>query len=220
MTQKKNIFSSNFSTLLVCLVLYLALQFYIPFGRIILYPITLLTTYLHEFGHALATLITGGKVWSVQLNADGSGFTKTSGGVEGMILMGGYIGSAILGNILLYISLRKNNWAGKTLIFIGITMVFTAIWWHHTFFSSIILLLYAAALFWIVRKRMREKEVLLFLGFASLLSIISDFRVGPFSDLKRYTQLFKVIPQDVWMYFWLAIVIILCSLNLKMILKK
>jgi hypothetical protein len=90
--------------ILIVLFLYLGIKFFGgEYGRMILYPITLLVTFLHEFGHALGALITGGEVMSIQINPDGSGVTMTRGGSRAVILMGGYIGSAILGNLLFYL---------------------------------------------------------------------------------------------------------------------
>ncbi|MBP6828065.1 MAG: M50 family metallopeptidase, partial [Saprospiraceae bacterium] len=70
------------------------------FGNLVLYPVTLLVTFLHELGHALGALLTGGAVEGMQINADGSGYTVTRGGSPGIVLMGGYLGSAVLGNVL------------------------------------------------------------------------------------------------------------------------
>ena len=67
------------------------------FGHLVLYPVTLLVTFLHEFGHALGALLTGGTVEGMQINPDGSGYTITRGGNQGVVLMGGYLGSAVLG---------------------------------------------------------------------------------------------------------------------------
>ena len=56
------------------LAIYLALVFLGgDIGKTILYPIHLLVTFLHELGHALGALITGGSVLALQVNEDGSG---------------------------------------------------------------------------------------------------------------------------------------------------
>jgi len=83
--------------ILFVLALYLAIKFFGgEYGRLILYPITLLVTFLHEFGHALGALITGGEVVSVQVNPDGSGLTMTRGGSRAVILMGGFLSPKVL----------------------------------------------------------------------------------------------------------------------------
>lgn len=77
----------------------------------IYYPINLFVTSLHEMGHGLFAILTGGSVSSITVNSDGSGVAYTSGGIQSLILMGGYLGSALLGNILLYIALKKHTWS-------------------------------------------------------------------------------------------------------------
>ena len=86
--------------ILLMLGLYLALKYLLPFGDTILYPINLLVTILHELGHGLGAILTGGYVDAVQINPDGSGWTRTGGGWVSVILMGGYLGSAIFGNLI------------------------------------------------------------------------------------------------------------------------
>lgn len=60
------------------LSIYVLLQF-IPYGQYILYPVNLIVTFLHEFGHSFFAYITGGHVQSIQVNTNGSGLAMTSG---------------------------------------------------------------------------------------------------------------------------------------------
>jgi hypothetical protein len=188
-------------------------------GRRIIYPIRLLVTFLHEFGHALGALFTGGSVSNVQINADGSGFTKTMGGSRSVILMGGYIGSAILGNILLLIGAQGRALIKPFTILLSLSMLATGIFWFNSFFTTGILILFAVILIFIALKTKFSRDVLLFLGLASIIYIIQDFNVGPSSDLQQYASVMKVLPPSAWMYIWLAIAIILLIFNLRLILK-
>lgn len=58
------------------------------------------------------------------------------------------------------------------------------------------------------------------LGLASIIYIIQDFNVGPSSDLAQMERELKYIPAKVWMYIWLAIVLAILALNLKMLFSK
>ncbi len=206
--------------ILAILAVYLGLRYLGgDVGRKILYPITLLVTYLHEFGHALGAILTGGSVQALQINDDGSGFTRTVGGSRGVILMGGYIGSAILGNLLFYIGARKPKVAHITLYVLGSLMLISAIFWFNSLFTTGLLILFAFVLFFIASKTKFEPEVLMFLGLASIIYIVQDFNVGPSSDLKAYADLFVIIPTVVWMYIWLGIVLLLCFANFRLIFK-
>jgi hypothetical protein len=63
----------------------------------LVYPLRLLTVLLHEGGHALVTVLTGGSVLEIAVNAEESGHTLSSGGVHFLILHGGYLGSLLFG---------------------------------------------------------------------------------------------------------------------------
>ena len=117
--------------ILVALGIYFFIKYFVPYGQILLHPVNLLVTFLHEFGHAMGALLTGGYVDSIQINSDGSGFCRTAGGWRSIVLMGGYLGSAILGNILLHIGLSKPSWSRNTLYVIAGFMLFTGFWWFN-----------------------------------------------------------------------------------------
>lgn len=207
--------------ILVVLGLYLGINYFGgEYGRKILYPITLLVTFLHELGHALGALVTGGQVVSVQINSDGSGLTMTKGGFRSVILMGGYIGSAMLGNLLFYIGTRKKLTAQIGLNALSVIMIIVGIIWFDGLFTTGLLMVFALLLFFIAHKTSLGKEVMMFLGLACLFHIVQDFRVGPGSDLEMYAEIFVVIPKVAWMYIWLAVVVILCYFNVKSILKS
>jgi len=103
------------------LAIYFGLKFYGgDIGRRILYPITLLVTFLHEFGHGIGAVITGGWVEEIQINKDGSGWTRSVGGNRPVIIMGGYLGSAIFGNILFYVGAKLQRLVKPMLILLVI----------------------------------------------------------------------------------------------------
>ncbi len=207
--------------ILFVLTVYLCIKYFGgEYGRTVLYPITLLVTFLHEFGHALGALITGGEVVSVQINTDGSGLTMTRGGSRAVILMGGYIGSAILGNLLFYLGTRQKKTAQIGLNVLSIIMIIVGLIWFDGLYTTGFLLVFAFVLFFIANKTSLGKEVMMFLGLACLFHIVQDFQVGPSSDLEMYAEIFIVIPKVVWMYIWLGVVIILSFFNVKRILKS
>lgn len=74
----------------------------IPALDFVLYPLQLFTTFIHEAGHALATLITGGDVVNFSIALDGSGVTTRRGGADWLIGPAGYLGAALFGSILFF----------------------------------------------------------------------------------------------------------------------
>ena len=207
--------------LLIVIAVYIGLEYFGgDIGKKILYPIHLLVTFLHELGHALGAVLTGGKVLSIEIDPDTSGRTRSAGGWFGVILMGGYIGSALLGNIIFYIGARKQKWAEATIAVLCAAMVFSGIYWYSDGFTLGFLVAFALGLYAFSRFTNFEQEILMFLGLASILYIIQDFRVGPSSDLEAYAKHMVILPKVAWMYIWLGIAILLCLLNLRMIIKN
>ncbi|NNE16218.1 MAG: hypothetical protein HKN51_14635 [Saprospiraceae bacterium] len=189
-------------------------------GRKILYPIRLLVTFLHEFGHAVGAILTGGWVENVQINQDGSGWTRSANGNRAITIMGGYLGSAIFGNILFFIGAKLKWFVKPTLTLLALSMVFTGFYWHTSAFTTGMLMLFALVLLLITYKTSLGKAVLMFIGLASILFIIQDFNVGPSSDLAAYAEELVILPAVAWKYIWLFIVVVMSLFNLKMLLKS
>ncbi len=74
----------------------------VPAFDSLLYPFRLFVTYVHEAGHSLMALLTGGRVLGFVVSADGSGFATTAGGSRALILPAGYLGAAAFGAVLFY----------------------------------------------------------------------------------------------------------------------
>lgn len=72
----------------------------------ILYPLRLFVTFVHEAGHGIAALVTGGHIGQLQVFANGSGVATTAGGARWLILPAGYVGAAAFGAALFFIAHR------------------------------------------------------------------------------------------------------------------
>ena len=137
----------NIGILITLVIIYFLLKNFIPFWDKIIYPITLLVTFLHEFGHSFFALITWGSVRSVEINSNWSWYAITAWGIRNLVLMWGYIWSAIFGNILLYIWFKNKSFSEKIIYFLSWLMIFVAIFWFNSIFSSLILFALAGLLF-------------------------------------------------------------------------
>jgi hypothetical protein len=76
----------------------------VPAFAPILYPFRLFVTYVHEAGHSLMAILTGGQVIQFTISSDGSGLATTSGGIRALILPAGYLGAALFGAVLFYLA--------------------------------------------------------------------------------------------------------------------
>ena len=72
-----------------------------PWAAWLLYPLRILVTLVHEGGHALATLLTGGSVERILVQPDASGVTFSRGGWALAIAPAGYMGAAAYGAVML-----------------------------------------------------------------------------------------------------------------------
>ncbi len=199
-------------------LIYVLLKFFGgSFGRMALYPVTLLVTFLHEFGHALGAILTGGNVDDLKINWDGSGYTVTRGGNQAVILMGGYLGSAILGNMLFYVGARLRTWNRPTLLVLAGLMIFAGVVWFVSLATTATLFGFAALLWFIVNRTNWSRDALMFLGLAAVLYIIQDFNVGPTSDLAMYEETVGIFPSKTWMYIWLILVVGLFIWNMRQV---
>ncbi|CAN1122594.1 hypothetical protein LINPERPRIM_LOCUS2810 [Linum perenne] len=71
---------------------------------VLLTPFKLITVFLHEASHAIACILTCGKVEGIQVHANEGGVTQTRGGIYWLILPAGYLGSSFWGMLLILAS--------------------------------------------------------------------------------------------------------------------
>lgn len=83
-------------------------------------PVKLLAVTFHEFSHALAALVTGGRVFGFAIDPGGAGVTIGVGGVLPVILVAGYAGSALCGVLLYFVSVQ---WRANTALFTLVLLV-------------------------------------------------------------------------------------------------
>lgn len=211
---------------LLILVAFVALYYLIRhplssyIGINLLYLVTLLVTFLHEFGHSFFALMTGGWVQSIHIDTDWSWFAVTYGWFRPLVLIGWYIGSAIFWNILLYIWLNKTSWAQVTSFILAGLMFLTSIFLFNSIEATTILMLLSLSLVFIARNKEYNPLLLQFIWVSSLLYIIEDFNVWPTSDLEKFANIFTVVPTSVWMYSWLILVIYMTYKNIRSMLNK
>jgi hypothetical protein len=202
---------------------------YIPFAGLILYPFKLFATYVHEFGHAFMAIITGGGVKSLSVNPDGSGLTTTYGGSRFLIASGGYLGSSLIGGLLLILAVDSNKYLAKvTLAGILLIMLGCLIFFVRDFFTLIATLLFLGIGGFIVVK-MNNTVNQWFLGFLAIQSCFYSvyninvlfglsIRGHEFNDAIAMQKL-TMIPAPIWAILWLLLSFIVFGLVLVFIYK-
>ena len=100
----------------------------------LLYPLKILTVFFHELSHALAALVTGGKVLEIVLDPQEGGHCLIAGGNEFLVVSAGYLGSLICGGVIL--AAAANSRQDKYLmVALGTILVAVALTWIRPFFS-------------------------------------------------------------------------------------
>ncbi|MBS2027721.1 MAG: M50 family metallopeptidase [Deltaproteobacteria bacterium] len=82
----------------------LALEHLVPFGRLVLYPLTLLATWVHEMGHGLTAVLVGGRFDTLQIFGDASGVALAAAPLgirSALVSAGGLVGPPIAGATML-----------------------------------------------------------------------------------------------------------------------
>ena len=89
----------------------------------LLWPVRLFVTFVHEAGHSLAALITGGEVIEFEVSPNGSGRAKTAGGDPALILPAGYLGAALFGAALFFLTSRYPKWTRGLSVLLGLSII-------------------------------------------------------------------------------------------------
>ncbi len=117
--------------LVTAVVLILVFQRLVPFGREILYPFTLLATWVHEMGHGLTALILGGHFVKLEIFGDGSGLAHTAVSVgwrDALVAMGGLLAPPVAGASILAFAHGGRRARGLLAFLAGALVISVAIW--------------------------------------------------------------------------------------------
>jgi hypothetical protein len=114
------------------------------FHNILTYHRKMLVIAFHEFGHAITALLTGGRVESITLDPHEGGVTQMRGGKQFLTLPAGYLGSSLIGALLIFCGF--NIVASKVAsIILGVCFLLT-LWWARKDWLTIITILLAVGL--------------------------------------------------------------------------
>lgn len=95
----------------------------------LVYPLKIFVVLLHEVSHAIAMIATGGSVDRITLNAQQGGAMWGYGGNRFITLSAGYLGSLVLGGMMMLGAQSKRIRSQWLLGFVGVTvLVLTAVY--------------------------------------------------------------------------------------------
>lgn len=122
----------------------IALLWNIPYVRWCLWPFKMLVIAFHEFGHAITACCTGGRVKSISLDPREGGVTHMSGGISAITLPAGYLGSSLIGALLIFCGF--DIVASKIASFVLAGCFLLTLWWARRDWLTIITILMAVGL--------------------------------------------------------------------------
>jgi hypothetical protein len=173
-----------------------------------LYPLKIFVVFIHETSHALATVLTGGRVVSMVVTPWESGYVQHIGGAPLLVASAGYVGSALFGGLMLFLSGRE-SWA--TTIFAVLALLFgmVTVWFVRNAFGIVFGLGTAVGCGILAWKRFPGAhyiiDVLAVMSSLYALYDLSDFLlVGARTDAVILAQITHV-PAFIWAILWSVI---------------
>ena len=203
-------------------------------------PINVFTTAVHEMGHALVCIATGGHVAGLTIVGDGAGhggLTFCQGGIPFFYNQAGYLGAAVFGCILILLG-QYPKLSKAILVAIGLTIglasVFLmpgALFQDGQLLQGLCSIVWAvamsAALIWsgVKLKPALANILLLFLAVQTALNSVScigdlltlSLGLAPiqtFSDATLMADM-TLIPAFLWSIFWGAASVVMLGFTLK-----
>lgn len=186
----------------------------VPFGMLVLYPFTILSTWFHEMAHGIMALILGGSFHQLEIYADGSGLAVWSGNLflgnvgKAIVAAAGPLGPTAAGAILIILS-KKDKHLKKILYTFSAILAFSVIYWVRSIYGIPVILTFAVLIFFAALKMQvkNQKLLIIFLGIQAFLSIYLSIGYlmsqEAFIDNDFHISDTGVIAQNLFLPYWI-----------------
>jgi hypothetical protein len=177
----------------------------------VLAPIKIFVVFVHETGHALAAVCTGGRVVSMVVTPWESGYVEYVGGLPVVVASAGYIGSALFGGVLLLLAGRPGR-AATTFTGLAVLFGLGTLWFVRNPFGIVFGLGTAAVCGILVWKRFPGAhyllDVLAVMSTLYALYDLSDFLlIGAVTDAVILAQITR-LPAFLWALLWSVVALL------------
>ncbi|RYG23629.1 hypothetical protein EON82_13450 [bacterium] len=176
-----------------------------------LLPLRLLSTHIHELGHALAALGTGGTPQFIKVFGNGSGVTPVAGGFLPLVASAGYLGAAAAGAAVVY-AMRTEQGARRALGITGFALAASLILFVRGDIVGVASGVLWAAVLIAAAKVLRGSWLLFAAGLIGLQQGINSLRslsellqitaVSESHSDARLMQQITYVPAMVWAALW------------------
>ncbi len=201
----------NSRALLILSATTVAVIWQLPFGKQMLYPLTLLATYAHELGHGLTALLVGEEFDQLRLYADGAGLAQWRGNpgraASALIAAGGLLGPTFAGIGLLLLA-RTPRFARIVLAALAVLIAITVVLWVRNPFGIVFLLVLAGSLGLAARILPDQGAAFLVLTIAVTLCLswFTDlgYMFSAYAEVNgvRHPSDSAIIAQALWLPYW------------------
>ncbi len=216
-------------TLIALAGLFSLLMTLIPWLGWLNFPFRLLITIVHELGHGLAALLTGGEFIRFVISPNGAGLATTAGGWRWVIVPAGYLGVALFGAILILLG-RSHRWSRLALGVIGALMALLSLrygipsLWGHELSHAVLTIasgvIFGGFFLWVARTAAPGWIIFLLhlvaiqaglTAFSDLMTVTGlslQFFNAPANDAQSMAEL-TFIPAIVWAVLWAIVAVLL-----------
>jgi hypothetical protein len=181
----------------------------------VVYPLKILVVFFHELSHVLAAILTGGGAVSIDLTSDEGGLASTVGGSRFVILSAGYLGSLLIGGLLLNVAAytsydkRISKLLGMLIVIVGLLYI------DRLSFGFAFAMITGAALIaagvWL--DAVINDFILKVIGLTSCLYAVLDIKSDLLdrsvpSDASQLADHVGLLPAWLWGALWFVIAIV------------
>ncbi|MGE5181726.1 MAG: M50 family metallopeptidase [Acidobacteriota bacterium] len=173
--------------------------YYVPFGDLALYPLTLFTTWVHEMGHGLTALALGGRFDSLEIfkNAGGVAHSWAGGGwPHALVALGGLLAPPIVGACILA-TVHGPRRARMALAALAAALVASMIIWVRSATGLVAMPMVAVALAYAAVREPPERRVIIAQVLAVVLAIDTLTRMVGYVFEDTVDIAGKKVPSDI-----------------------
>lgn len=190
----------------------------VSWGKYLLYPFRIFTTWAHECSHGVMATLTGGEVKRITLAPDTSGLCvyqlPPSRLRRGLVASAGYLGSCLVGCAIYLATAVAPAYASLAMTVVGALMLVSLVFWVRNGFGMVCVLALGVALVTLGRgapnlplNPVWVRYGLSFLGIQTALQAVFDLRelfaVRSKSDAHTMQSLFW-LPAPFWAVVWIG----------------
>lgn len=193
----------------------------------VVYPLKILVVFFHELSHGLMAVITGGSIKEIRIVAAQGGVCVTAGGNRFLTLSAGYLGSLVLGGVILVLATRTRYDQTIATVIGGLMILISLLFVRPIISFGIFFGLLSGLAMIAAGKYLSEDSndfILKVIGLTSclyaVLDIKSDVLDRPYlrSDARMLAELTH-LPTMFWGLLWITIAVIAAVLFLLVACK-